>query len=188
VRFVFLLVLVVSPLAAQTGVSEDKAFHLSLWSTVVPVTAGAVWWLNEKNPNPNDPYSGPERTGPSLVMASGFVLGPAIGYGAAGMGGRAWKGIGIRSGITLLSFFPAFAVCGWDCSNGDSSYDLAWLFIATGTGLSTADAIYDIARVKHNVRRHRGAASGAAATEPAFSIAPTYMPGKSAGVLVHISF
>lgn len=184
-RFVFLLVLVASPLAAQTGVSEDKAFHLSLWSTVVPVVAGATWWMFEKSPRPNDPNYGPERVGPSLVMAGGFVLGPAIGYNAAGMGGRGLKGIGIRSGLTLLSFFPAFAVCDWDCSNGDSSYDLAWLIIATGTGLSAADAVYDIARVKHNVRQHRGAAP---ASEPAFSIAPTYMPGRTAGVLVHVSF
>lgn len=184
-RFVLMLVLVATPLAAQTGASEDKAFHLSLWSTVVPVAAGVAWWITEKNPNPNDPYSGPERTGPSLVMAGGLVFGPAIGYGAAGMSGRAWKGIGIRSGLTLLSFFPAFAVCGWYCSNGDSEYDLAWLIIATGTGLSAADAIYDIARVKHNVRRHRASAP---ATEPALSIMPTYAPGSSAGVLVHVSF
>jgi hypothetical protein len=77
------------------------------------------------------------------------------------------------------------AICGWDCSSGDSAYDVAWLVIATGSGLSAAHAIHDIARVKHNVRRHRGAA---ASTEPALSITPTYAPGRSAGVLVHVAF
>ena len=184
-RFLLSLVLVSTPLAAQGGVSENAAFHISLWSTVVPVAAGAAYWMSQKNPVPSDPFYGPERSGPSLIMASGFVFGPAIGYGAANMGGRAWKGIGIRSGLTLLSFVPAMAICGWDCTKGDESYDVAWLVVATGTGLTAAHAIYDIARVKRNVRRHRGAAP---ASEPAFSVAPTYAPGRSAGVLVHVSF
>lgn len=173
------------PIAAQGGVSENTAFHLSLWSTVVPVAAGAAYWLSQKNPVPNDPFYEPDRSGPSLIMAGGFVFGPMIGYDAAQLSGRGWKGVGLRAGLTLLSFAPAFAVCGWDCSNGDSQYDLAWLMVATGSGLSAAHAVYDIARVKHNVRRRRSAAP---TTEPALSITPTYAPGRSAGVLVHLSF
>ena len=173
------------PIAAQGGVSENTAFHLSLWSTVVPVAAGAAYWLSQKNPVPNDPFYEPDRSAPSLIMAGGFVFGPVVGYEAAKLSGRGWKGAGLRAGVTLLSFFPAFAICGWDCSKGDESYDLAWVVVATGSGLSAAHAVYDIARVKHNVRRHRGIAP---TSEPGFSITPTYAPGKSAGVLVHVSF
>jgi hypothetical protein len=172
-------------LAAQGGVSENTAFHISLWSTVVPVAAGAAYWMTQTNPDPTDPFGGPVRAGPSMIMASGLVFGPMLGYSAAGLSGRGWKGVGIRSGLTFLSFVPAMAICGWDCSTGDTAYDVAWLMIATGSGLSAAHAIYDIARLKRNVRRHRGTAPAA---EPAFSITPTYAPGRSAGVLVHVSF
>ena len=167
-----------APAAAQGGVSEQAAFHISLWSTVVPVAAGAAYWLSQKNPTPTDPFYGPVRAGPSLLMAGGFVLGPSFGYSAAGLSGRGWKGVGLRTGLTLLSFAPAMAICGWDCTAGDTGYDWGWLVIATGTGLSAASAIYDIARLKHTVRRHRAAHSS---TEPALSITPTYVPGRRGG-------
>ena len=154
----------------------------------MPVAAGAAYWMSQKDPNPNDPFDDPIRADPSMIMAGGFVFGPMIGYQAAGLSGRGWKGVGLRSGLTLLSFVPAMAICGWDCTTGDSAYDVAWLVIATGSGLSAAHAIRDIARVKHNIRGHRGAAGSGGAPEPALSITPTYAPGRSAGVLVHLSF
>ena len=184
-RYLLLVLLIPTGLGAQNGVSENTAFHLSLWSTLVPVAAGAAYWMSQTNPDPSNPYGGPERAGPSMIMAGGIVLGPMIGYQAAGLSGKGWKGVGTRTGLTFLSFLPAMAICGWGCTTGDTEYDLAWLVVATGSGLSAAHAIRDIARVKHNVRRHRAAAP---ASEPAFSIAPTYAPGKSAGVLVHVSF
>lgn len=170
-------VVVAAPGAAQTAVSERAALHLSLWGTVIPVAAGAVLWASQKGATPGDPFSGAERSGPSLLIAGGFVVGPSFGYGAAGLGGRGLRGVGLRAGLTLLSFVPAFAICGWDCSKGDAEYDLAWLAIATGAGLSAASAIYDIARVQHNVRgrdAHR-------ARE--LSVAPWYVPGQRGGAL-----
>ena len=185
-RFLLLALLIPTALGAQNGVSENTAFRISLWSTVVPVVAGAAYWMTQTNPDPSNPYGGPDRSGPSMLMAGGLVFGPMIGYSAAGMSGKGWKGAGTRTALTLLSFVPASAICGWDCMSGDPGYDWAWLVVATGSGLSAAHAIRDITRVKRNVRRHRAAAR--ASTEPALSITPTYTPGKSAGVLVHVSF
>lgn len=176
----------ISPLASQTVASERTAFRVSLWSTVVPVAAGAVMWAAQDPGVPSDPLSYPDRSAPSLVMAGGFVLGPSFGYQAAGLNGRAWRGVAIRSGLTLLSFVPAFAICGWDCGKGDQKYDLAWAFIATGAGLSAASAIYDITHIKRNVRQHQAAA---ASTGAALSIAPMYTPGRrSVGVQLGLSF
>ena len=185
-RYLLLALLMPTALGAQDGVSENTAFRISLWSTVIPVVAGAAYWMTQTNPYPNDPYGGPERAGPSMIMASGLVFGPMLGYSAAGLSGKGWKGAGTRTGLTFLSFLPAMAICGWGCTTGDTAYDLAWLVVASGSGLSAAHAIRDITRVKHNVRQHRAAAG--APTEPALSITPTYAPCRSAGVLVHVSF
>ncbi len=171
--------------AAQAVVSEQTAFRLSLWGTLIPVGAGAAIWMAQGPPT-GDPLSGPDRSVPALLMAGGFALGPAIGYGSAGMGGRGFRGFGLRAGLTLLSFLPAIAICGWSCSSGDTEYDLAWLVIGTGAGLSAASAIYDIARVKHNVREQaaRRTAEGAA-----WYIAPVYTPERRAlGLSVGVTF
>ena len=118
------------------------------------------------------------------MMAGGFTIGPALGYSAAGLGGRGMRGIGLRAGLTLLSVIPAFAICGWDCSDTDVGYDVASLTIATGAGLSTASAIYDISRLKHNMRRR-----AATTSDPAFSVTPVYAPARHAlGLHVAVRF
>jgi Na+-transporting NADH:ubiquinone oxidoreductase subunit NqrE len=113
----------------------------------------------------------PDRSAEGLLIASGVVLGPAIGYWSAGMSGRGWKTLGLRTGLFLLSFLPAFAICGWDCTVGDRDYDLAWAVIASGAGFGAASAVYDLARMKRNVRAHR-----VRQTAPGIGITPTYIP------------
>ncbi len=166
--------LVTAPAAAQTDAVAQRAYRQSLWGTVIPVAAGATWWL-----------AGPgEESGPGLLIAAGLVVGPTFGYTSAGMSGRGWRGAGIRTGLTLLSFLPAFAICGWDCGPNDPAADWAWLFVATGSGLSLASAIYDISRVERNVTRRNATRPG-----PGFSIAPMYVPGqRSFGVNLAVTF
>ena len=178
-------VLIAAPTAAQTDAAERKAFRLSLWGTVIPVAAGVTWWVAQGSASPAGIFpSGPERSGPAGVIATGLVVGPTFGYTEAGLGGGGWRGAGLRAGLTLVSFLPAFAICGWNCSKGDAEYDLAWLAVATGTGLSLASAIYDISRVKHNVRRHNGRRPGSR-----LSFAPVYVPGqRSLGVRLGVTF
>jgi hypothetical protein len=166
--------LVTAPAAAQTDDAARRAYHQSLWGTVIPVAAGTTWWLASPRGEP----------GPGLLIAGGLVVGPALGYTSAGMAGRGWRGTGIRTGLTLLSFVPALAICGWDCSSTDPEAEWAWLFIATGSGLSLASAIYDISRVERNVTRHNAQKTG-----PGLSVVPMYAPGQhSVGMRLTLTF
>lgn len=176
--------LVAAPAAAQTDASEQKAHNLSLWGTVIPVAAGATLWAAQGLQTGSASTSPDFPVGPGLLMAGGLIVGPTLGYSSAGLGGRGWRGAGIRTGLTLLSFLPAMAICGWDCGRGDKEADLAWLIIATGGGLSLASAVYDISRVKQNVRQRNATRPG-----PGFSIAPQYVPGRRAfAVSVGVTF
>lgn len=154
-RFALLALIVATPVLAQepAGVSERAAFRWSLWATAIPVAAGTVLWIRQGS----DAWSseGPDRTGAALLVAGGLILGPSFGYRAAGLSGRGGRGVALRAGLTLLSFLPAYGICGWGCSKGDVEYELAWMAVATGTGLSLVSAIYDISRVRHDVHRHR---------------------------------
>ena len=85
-----------------------------------------------------------------------------------------------------MSFLPAFAICQWNCGKGDTDCDLAWLVLGTGAGLSALSAIYDIARVRHNVREQaaRRTAEGAG-----WYVAPGYAPERRAlGLRVGVTF
>jgi hypothetical protein len=162
-----------SPLGAPAQ-SPNVALGVGLASTLLPTTAGLVMWIND----------GPDRSAEALVIASGVVFGPAFGYWSAGMWGRGWKTVGLRTGLFLVSFVPAFAICGWNCSAGDSAYDVAWALVATGAGLGAASAVYDLARMKRNVREHR-----ARRTALDISMAPTYDPQMhAAGMRVSVVF
>ena len=163
-------VLVSQAAAQEPSALERRALRWSLWGTVIPVTAGTVLWIHQAS----DAWSsrGPDRTGAALLVAGGLTLGPSFGYSVAGLGGRGGRGIALRAGLTLLSFLPAAGICGWSCGKGDAEYELAWLIFATGSGLAAASAIYDIARVRHDVRRQR------ARSADRLSLAPIYIPGQ----------
>jgi len=186
-RTVFAL-LVVSLLAApapgQTARPtsfEQKAYRLSLWGTLVPVAAGSILWVTQASHAWAS--EGPDRTGAALLVAGGLTLGPSFGYNAAGLHGRGLRGVGLRAGVTLLSLGTAFAICGWNCSKGDAAYEVAWVAFATGSGLSAVSALYDIARVRHNVRRHE------ARSDARVSLVPLYVPGERAlGVRLAFAF
>lgn len=181
-------VLLASPAAAQIAqptAPEQKALRWSLWGTLVPVAAGSILWVTQASHAWAS--EGPDRTGAALLVAGGLILGPSFGYHSAGLHGRGVRGVWSRAGVTLLSFGTAYAICGWDCSKGDAAYEVAWVALATGSGLSAVSAIYDIARVKHNVRRQRAATRSS--DTPQFSITPTYTPGQRAlGLQVGIVF
>jgi hypothetical protein len=149
------------PATGQSGASPELALGIGLAATLIPTTAGIVMWTGDD----------PDRSSEGLLIASGVVVGPAIGYWSAGMSGRGWKTLGLRTGLFLLSFIPAFGICGWNCTVGDPEYDLAWAVIATGAGLGAASAVYDLARMKRNVREHR-----VRQTAPSVGITPTYIP------------
>lgn len=172
-----------TPSAAQTSGAGRAAARLSLWGTLVPVAAGAAWWATQRVP-PDALLGGPVRGGPALLIAGGLVVGPSLGYLSADLGARGMRGAKLRTSLTLLTFIPAMAMCGWDCGPGDTAYDLAWLAIATGSGLSVASAIHDISTVERHVRDRERTRS-----TPELSAAPTYDPRSGAlGIRVALRF
>lgn len=108
--------------------SENKAFNLSLWCTVLPTLT-------------------------LIGSPFGLIAGPSIGYFYGGVPGRGWFGIGIRT-VGVGGMISSFAICGWDCGPGDSNYGLAWLVFGTGGAIVLGDIIYDLATVKKAVRKH----------------------------------
>ena len=127
------------------GPSAEGAYRTSLWGTVVPVTAGAAILVAQGSGEH-------DRTAPLLLLWGGSLFGPSFGYTQAGLGGRGWRGVGIRAGLELATLTAAIAVCGMQCTNDQE--DAANIIGIAGIGLVTVSAVYDIAHVRRNVREH----------------------------------
>jgi hypothetical protein len=135
--------------SSDRKLSSGTALGLSVAGTLVPVAVGGIMWAGARSrADVTFGSRGPDRSGAALVMASGIILGPALGYAYAGRPGHALGWSAFRAGLVLVSFAPAFALCGWDCSQGDPGYDAAWLVVATGAGLGAGLAVYDIVRLR----------------------------------------
>lgn len=153
--------------------SETKAFHLSLFGTLIPVGLGAVSLAADNS-----------GVAFASVALAGIVVGPSLGYIYAGKSGRGLATAGLRflliPGVALASF----ATCGWDCGEGDSGYGAAWMILIVGEALVVASAVYDIATVKKAVRK-RNLALG----EKSWMITPKYFAISGAGgVEIKIKF
>ena len=167
-----LLLFAAHPLRAQASPSTSLA--IGLGGTVASAAAGIAMWAAD----------GSDPSTPALIIASGVVFGPGLGYWSAGLTGRGLKGVGLRTGITVLSFVPAFAICGWDCSVNDSGYDVAWAVIATGAGVGLFSAIHDLSSMKSNIRTHRDRRGD---VDP--QLMPTFDPAsRTLGVRARLSF
>jgi hypothetical protein len=172
-RVALVALLVTTPLAAQdttNALSEDAAYRLSLWATVVPVAAATTIMVVQG--------AGGDQSGPNFLSSIGLFVGPSIGYLSAGMGGRGLKGLGIRAGLATATVMAAVAVCGMDCPQSDAANAI----LVGGASLIVASAIYDITHVRHNVRQHAERAANR------LSLAPTYAGGGRAGLRVRLAF
>ena len=169
-RAVMLLVsLLTTSVAAQesTAALERSALRTGILATAIPVVAGAALVATSAD------------DGPPIILAEiGLVFGPTMGYQAAGMGGRGWRGAGLRAGLAIASLVGAVAVC-WDCNEDQER--TAWMVLIGGNMLVATSAIYDLARLPHNIRRHEA--------QRRVGIAPFYEPGeRRVGLRGQISF
>lgn len=159
--------------------SPGAALAVSLAGTLIPVAAGFAMWSGGRtlyDPEFGFP-EGPDRSGPALVIASGLVVGPALGYIVGGRTGRGLAGASVRAYAVLISFIPALAICGWDCTQGDRAYDTAWLVVATGAGLAAGAAVYDLVRLPRTLESRR---------RSAVAVVPVYSHGP--GVALRVTF
>lgn len=147
----------------------DTALHLSLWSTLVPVLAGAALL-----------YTGRAKSNDTTLvlvgaatMALGLSFGPSLGHAYADAPLRAWGGGALRMltlGAGVLELLTA-SVHGENTPQDDFSGQAFGIFMISAAVFS---AIYDISDAPSAARR-ANARNGLSS----LSLAPTAIPGRS---------
>ncbi|MCI0330502.1 MAG: hypothetical protein L0196_06060 [candidate division Zixibacteria bacterium] len=154
--------------------SEGTAVALSLGGTIVPITLGLV----VATQGPNDAGIVPGV----VLMGSGVVFGPSLGYFYGGRPGRGLSGIGIRLGLSAATlgatYIAGTSTDGWD------GLDRAAVAFFIGSGVVAAAAVADVLLVPKAVRKHNRSLQ-----EKALTIAPAYFAQHGApGVKVQVQF
>jgi len=130
--------------------SETKALRWSLLGTLVPISTGVGLGIL---------YSGPkDDPAPALVLiGSGLVIGPSLGYFYGGRSGRGFGGTMIRLGIEMVvvtgALVTASSVKGGGGFGNPTAAVAGVIVLAVGQGFVLAHGIYDIAKVKSEVRK-----------------------------------
>lgn len=164
--------------------SEGTATLLSFAGTVVPMTLGMVL---------ANAGEGGAGSGLGLALFSyGMYLGPATGYWYAGASGAAWRGVGLRVGISLVGSVAMAAICsGGGCGifDDDGALVAAGIVGLAVLGATAYSLIRDIAGVDGHVRRHN-AEVAAHQKASRLTIAPVVSPadGGTVGVFGRIRF
>ena len=144
-----------------------SATVLSAAFTVLPTLAGIAIAASD-----------PESGAGALLFMGGLTLGPAMGYFSTGRIGRGMAGFGIRTGVFIGTIAAGFGICGWTCT--DSQQSTAAAVVLGGLTLTTALAVYDIAKVRRKLP---------AATASRVSVYPTYVAAtKSPGIGIGVTF
>jgi hypothetical protein len=168
------LILFAANLSAQDNIerydglkSESKAFHLSLWSTAVPVISSGMWFLLSDNLGNFN-----EVIGPVSLGIGGILIGPSIGYFYSNKAGRGLSGIGNRTGLgastALLSIL--IGTCSLDSVEPNA------VLIACGGGIFLYSAVADIIKVKKAAREYNQTIN----QRNSLTITPEYFPKYSA--------
>lgn len=168
--------------------SEGTATLLSVAGTALPLTLGLIL------ANAGDGEGG---SGLGLALFSyGMYFGPATGYWYAGASGAAWKGIGVRLGVSLVGASLMTLACAAGCELGifDSNPDDGGLVIASLVAVATVGVVAyslvrDIAGVDGRVRR-RNAEVAARRSESRLSVLPVVTPrdGGTLGIVATMRF
>ena len=156
--------------STDTSVSEqnlpspNKALAWSLGWTLGPIAAGAAIWSMQK-PTVHtvryDEYStyvyseDPNRTLPLVLIATGVIIGPSVGYFYGDCDDRGSNGIVIRG--LLVGATVAAALIAGQSQHSSGFMDFSGLEAAitagvVGCGIVVIDSIYDLCLVKKNVQ------------------------------------
>lgn len=145
--------------------SEKKAFNLSLWGTLIPLTVGTAIAANVED----------NFGAPVFLMTTGYLVGPSLGYFYGERPGRGMLGLGIRLLLIPVPLGTALGICGWDCGPGDEAHD--WAMVALGGGALLFASI-DILTVKGAVRKYNRSLQ-----ETGWILVPVYFGEHNAGGL-----
>lgn len=159
--------------------SETTATLLSVTGTLVPTALG-ILLMNSASSSGEDGSPG------AMLLLYGMYFGPATGYWYGGVSKEAWKGVGIRLGISLATVGLTAAACsGGGCDVlGDD--DGAWTAVAivgiAAVGATVYSLVHDIAAVGDDVRRRNAAIAAAARQAPRLTLVPTLSPAHGGSV------
>ena len=149
----------------QPPKSEGAALRYSLFGTLLPLGTGAIMGAAGE-------FDGSEM----VIMATGLVVGPSIGYFYGGCPGRGVAGIGTRIGLSAAT---AVGMC--IAGSGGDGYGSLGGVVAVGLAGSCAVALHaliDIGEVKGAVREHN-----CAWTQTPIRVVPAYFADSGAGGL-----
>jgi len=150
--------------------SENAALALSALGTLIPIGLGlAATGASE----------GPEGSPlPGIMILSGVLVGPSLGYFYGGLPWRGLASMGLRLGGTVA--VGAAIAISWNDADNSSAEMLAW----SGAALLVGSMVYDIASVKRTVRKHNRSLR-----EKALIITPAYFAKSgAAGLQMQIKF
>jgi hypothetical protein len=149
----------------QQPKSEEAALRYSLFGTLLPLGTGAIMGAAGE-------FGGSEI----VIMGTGLVVGPSLGYFYGGCPGRGVAGIGTRIGVSAAT---AVGMCiasksgnGWVSLGGVVTVGLA------GSCFVAIHALVDVGEVKGAVREH-----SLASTKTPIRVVPTYFADSGAGGL-----
>lgn len=101
-----------TPLAPPMALKSEKtALQLSLWGTLIPVSVGTALLVGMGNEE-SGPESGASAFPPLILLTTGYLFGPSLGYFYGGRPGRAWTGVGIR--VVGTGAIIAAIAASWD--------------------------------------------------------------------------
>lgn len=180
--------------------SPERAQGLSATSTLAPVAAGILWWVFDEPEEVQDydhygrlrgSYTKePDRTGPAVLIISGIMVGPSVGYIYGDCAERGVRGLMMRTGIAALTMAAGGFAAGRG-SDAPMSYDgmAAGLAVAAvGFGMITIHSLYDIGKVRSTVEnRNRKLTEQRDQTSVTF--APAYFADSgAAGMQLRVKF
>ena len=150
--------------------SENAALALSALGTLIPVALGVATVGASEGPDGS--------LLPGIMIISGILVGPSLGYFYGGLPWRGLASIGLRVGGTVA--VGAAIAISWDNPDNSSAEMLAW----SGAALLVGSMVYDIASVKRTIRKHNRSLGG-----KALIVTPAYFAISGApGIRMQIKF
>lgn len=175
-RIILSALLVIAPISGVPGQTPEaarlpspgKAQTLSIISTLAPMAAGGILLA-----------AGDEGDVSAIVIGTGAVLGPAIGYFYGGSAGRGVGGILIRSAASFVGLLGyCLLVCDDDGIEGGTAMMVA------GGAVMAGSIAFDLFTVKSTIAG-RNARKQSRTT---VSAAPTHFRDGRSGLVLRVEF
>lgn len=156
--------------------SENTAYHWSLYGTLAPIGASIVIGAS---------HIDKQGTSIIILLGSGLIFGPSLGYFYGGRPGRGLTGAGIRVGLAAATAVATAQAA--EATKDEFLNFSAFGVFSLGLAAVTVSSIVDIKHVKAAVRKHNR--SLLEKREKMLSITPAYFAQHGApGLNMQVQF